>query len=90
MTITEWSCLLCKHLHDVKPNKDARSCDAFPDIIPWCIVTGDCDHRESYPGDNGIRFEPIDQNEDKELERYLRQSGEGLFWGHKPPEVKPA
>lgn len=33
------------------------ACAAFPDRIPSIITVGGFDHREPYPGDNGIRFE---------------------------------
>ena len=48
-------CLRCKHFND-----DERfACGAFPNGIPEAIVLSEHDHRKPYPGDNGIRFEPI-------------------------------
>jgi hypothetical protein len=41
-------------------------CEAFPDRVPREIYTGQFDHREPYPGDNGIQFE-------------LRDGGEGVL-----------
>jgi hypothetical protein len=32
-------------------------CAAFPGGIPTPILLLEADHREPYPGDNGIRFE---------------------------------
>jgi hypothetical protein len=32
-------------------------CEGFPDRVPREIYTGRFDHREPYPGDNGIRFQ---------------------------------
>ena len=46
-------CLECKHFHLL------GGCDAFPDKIPSEIFTGLHDHTEPYPGDQGIRFEPL-------------------------------
>ena len=36
------------------------SCEAFPDGIPDEIAFRYFDHRNEYPGDNGLRFVPID------------------------------
>lgn len=46
-------CATCKHA-----NVDL-TCTAFPDGIPAEILTGEFDHTEEYPGDNGARYEPM-------------------------------
>jgi hypothetical protein len=56
-TIAPPICGGCAHLHgDLRDPK----CDAFPDGIPHEITLSKSDHREPFPGDNGIRFEPKD------------------------------
>lgn len=52
-------CAFCKHFIGQKGTKSL--CDAFPTGIPEPILNGDFDHREPYPGDNGIRFEASDE-----------------------------
>ena len=46
-------CLECKHYTGV------NQCDAYPLGIPQIIFIGEHDHKEPYPGDKGIQFEPI-------------------------------
>ena len=36
-----------------------QKCKAFPKRIPEDILVGRNDHSKPFPGDNGIRFEPI-------------------------------
>jgi len=51
--ITPPQCTYCVHLTDV------GRCRAFPAGIPASILMGDFDHTEPYPGDHGIRYEPL-------------------------------
>ena len=46
-------CILCKHW------RGKGSCNAFPDGVPMDILIprNGIDHKEPYPGDNGIQFE---------------------------------
>ena len=41
------------------------TCKAFPNGIPIEIAKGNWDHRETYPGDNGILYDPV--NPDKPM-----------------------
>lgn len=45
-------CFWCKHLGD------GLRCAAFPGGIPDAILYHRHDHRQPYPGDHGVRFEP--------------------------------
>ena len=47
-------CTFCRHNN----KQDWRKCQAFPDGVPAEIWNGDNDHRQAYPGDNGIQFDP--------------------------------
>ncbi len=51
-------CVRCRHLH-----AQGITCAAFPgpdipDVIPEPIRHDEFDHRQPYPGDHGIRWEP--------------------------------
>lgn len=45
-------CVECKHYGG------DRTCAAFPDGVPDKILRSGWDHRNPWPGDHGIRFEP--------------------------------
>ena len=53
--------ICCKNHH-----KRSLTCEAFPKGVPKEILHGHHDHREPYPGDNGIRYDPIDPEHPQE------------------------
>ena len=62
-TYGELICFSCSRLRPV-PVDDGRivgvvyGCDAFPEGIPKAFWEANPDHREPFPGDHGIRYEP--------------------------------
>ena len=59
MTLPFVQCATCRHFY--RANFGGNYCDAFPKSpgIPAAIITGEHDHREPFPGDNGVRYQPI-------------------------------
>lgn len=50
-------CACCRHWDG------AGGCAAFASGIPEDLINEGRDHRRPYPGDEGIRFEPVDPGE---------------------------
>ena len=51
-------CHSCALFEDYDPEDPGEFCEAFPQGIPDEIIRLGFDHRNEYPGDNGIRFVP--------------------------------
>jgi hypothetical protein len=60
-------CGNCRHAH---PHTLWTTCDAFPREIPGLFASGEALHAEPWPGDQGIRYEPIPA---KSLEEVLAE-----------------
>jgi hypothetical protein len=63
-------CTFCRYL---RRGYKQRQCAAFPDDIPMEIWLGENDHRQPYPGDHGIRFAPMTDEDIAALERRIEE-----------------
>lgn len=51
-------CQSCRH-YAQDSSGELLTCEAFPEGIPEPILSGELDHRRPFPGDQGIRYEPV-------------------------------
>lgn len=58
MTTIRAQCLGCRRFRSTETDSE-YVCEAFPEGIPEPITRNLADHRQPYPGDHGIRFEPL-------------------------------
>ncbi len=58
-TMSAPMCVFCRYYSRAATRSDRSACAAFPQRIPADIFEEYADHRLPYPGDKGIRFEPI-------------------------------
>jgi hypothetical protein len=64
-------CASCAHFeHDY--DRDRPVCAAFPNGIPNEIIQAGFDHRNEFPGDNGVRFTPLPDVTPEQVELKLK------------------
>jgi len=52
----------CPNCSNLIMTEEFLVCSAFTKGIPEEILTGEVDHTKPYKGDNGIQFEPIEDD----------------------------
>jgi len=59
--VVDSQCAHCKHLR--RPVEAGWPCTAFPQGVPEDVFYNRHDHRQPYPGDSGIRWEPATEED---------------------------
>lgn len=57
MTLRHTQCVFCKHYINITKVGQHPTCSAFPKEIPEEVLWNKFDHKNPYPGDNGVQFE---------------------------------
>ncbi len=82
-------CVDCEYFRGAKDGM----CDAFPRKIPDKIWSGDLKHDKPFPGDQGIRFRPLESEfwSVNELAKVLNVGSKTVYralWSKKIPAYK--
>jgi hypothetical protein len=82
-------CVACRRLR--RPVRGRRACAAFPGGVPAPLLDAAADHREPYPGDQGIRFEPDRDAPDSVPSRVTARRGTVAANSARPgrPDLRP-
>jgi hypothetical protein len=62
--MTDTSCINCK-FHN---KREWVACKAFPDGIPFAILSGEITHFTPIDGDHGTQFKPIEEDMNGDLQ----------------------
>ena len=82
MLFKEGYCINCRRVYY---EGEEACCEAFPSGIPEKLWNGEILHLEPYPGDNGIRFEEMTEEDSEAL-----RSKYGRSWDYTEEEIEIA
>jgi hypothetical protein len=74
-TTAAYICLGCTHYHHM--SEDPETCEAFPEGIPWIVLSGQSTHQEPIDGDGGVVFHPRNIGQAKALIKLIERNQNG-------------